>query len=242
MSAISRCGTSRFTLCAGAVLLPFAVPAIFAQAGPAEDAKEILARTAATYRSMQSCHFEATTVSETQAEKQVSRSSTTVEIAMAQPAKIRVEYKYPNGGSWLRVSDGRTFSQYRTMTKELEQRAATDDDQRVLHATMLARFQDLDQKVSSARVVRKESVTANGRNNDCYVVEAVYAPAVLPDGAEPLPTLFWIDQKSSLVLELVTGSKSKKTENTRTTTFSVALVNGAVPDDLFAFHAKGRSK
>ena len=210
--------------------------------GLCEDAMRILGKVGQTYRGSTSYHFEGTTVSETDSAAGKSTSETEFVVAYTAPNKFRVEFRYPNAGNWIRVSDGRTLSRYRSITKELKQEAASAGDLDILKGTLLVSFQDIDQGVKKATLLDPESVNIGGQRADCYVLEVKRDQPNLLRDTEPLPEKLWIDKARLIVLRRVSGTKSitqsadKETENLLTTTFSVARINEPVDDTLFAFN------
>lgn len=212
-----------------------------------DDAMQILGKVGQTYRGSKSYHFEGTTVSETDSAAAKSTSETEFVVAYAAPNKFRVEFRYPNAGNWVRVSDGRTLSRYRSITKELKQQAAGSDDLNILNGTLMVSLNDIDQGVKKATLLHSEPVSLGGQNVDCYVVEVERDQPHLLPGTESLPEKLWIDKSRFIVLRRELGTKSatesadKATKNIRTTTFSVARINEPVEDALFALNT-GRKK
>jgi outer membrane lipoprotein-sorting protein len=210
----------------------------------ATDAQAILQKVADTYTNLKSYHFEGTTVAETKAGTTDSSSETGFSVAMSPPNKLRVEFRYANAGSWVRVSDGKTTMRYRSLTKEMKKDPASPDDLDMGRATPISTNHRTAAGVNNATLLPEESLQVNGASVPCYVVEVEYNTASARPGMEPLPTRYWIDKARDIVLKQVTGTRSTKqdashaTQNTRTTTFTVASVNENVPDTLFAFNPK----
>jgi outer membrane lipoprotein-sorting protein len=210
----------------------------------AEDATEILKKTGENYQNLKSAHFEATTVSDTRLGSSDVKQETKLEVALVKPDKVKVDYHYPNDiGRWLRVSDGKTFSGYRSITKEKKQSPASENDLNILRGTFVERYKGIADNVTSAKILKSEPVNVGGKDIDCWVIEVNYKPGLLPEGTEALPTTYWIDKSRNLVLKQTSGTKSKShgnndSTNIRTTTFTVADVNGSVPDTEFAFNPK----
>jgi outer membrane lipoprotein-sorting protein len=225
------------------LLLAVLAPAI----GLCEDAMAILGKVGQTYRGSTSYHFEGTTVSETNSATAKSSSETEFVVAYTAPNRFRVEFRYPNAGNWIRVSDGRTLSRYRSITKELKQQAAGSDDLNILNGTLMVSFRDIDQGVKKATLLDSEPVSLGGQKLDCYVIELERDQPHLLPGTESLPEKLWIDKSRFIVLRRASGTKSieqsadRETENIRTTTFSVARINEPVEDALFALNV-GRKK
>jgi len=206
----------------------------------------ILGKVTQTYRGLRSYHFEGTTVSETNSAGAKSASEIEFVVAYTAPNKFRVEFRYPNAGNWIRVSDGQTLYRYRSITKEMKQEAAGTDDLNILKGTLVLSFQDIDQGVKKATLLESEPVNIGAQKVDCYVVEAQREQPQLLRGTEQLPEKLWIDKTRLIVLRRVSGTKSvaqsggQETENIRTTTFSVARINEPVEDPLFALNVAGK--
>ena len=208
------------------------------------DAQAILQKVADTYANLKSYHFEGKTVAETKAGTTDSTSETGFSIAMSPPNKLRVEFRYANAGTWMRVSDGKTTMRYRSLTKEMKKDPASPDDQDILRGTPVSAFDRIADGVKKVTLLPEESLQVGGQNVPCYVIEVEYNTASVLPGMEQMPVRYWIDKARNIVLKRVTGTRSTKqdamhaTTNTRTTTFTVASVNENVPDTLFAFNPK----
>ncbi len=204
----------------------------------AQDANEILKQVGHTYRNMESFHFEGTTVGETKLGNTGTRSEMQFSLAWLSPNKVRVEYRYPQAGTWLRVSDGKTMTKIRSITKEFSQQPASQDDVAILNGTPTSIYESADTTFHDPKVVRTEAIQLGGKNVDCYVIEVQGQPSTLQPGMEQMPVTLWVAKDSYLVLKEVSGTRSKSrsnaTENTRTTTFTLADFNTKLPDDLFS--------
>lgn len=220
---------------------------LFGLAGTAagQDPKEILNQVGAKYASLQSYDFQGGIVAETRSGAGTSTSENSFQFVLSRPDKIRVEYRYPTAGSWVRVSDGKTTARYRSLTKEFTESAATPDDFDVfIRSTPISAYELIAERVQSATLTGSETVAVGTDNIDCYVLEVQYEfHSLLPD-TEPLPTKYWIDKKRMIVLKQVSGTRSKsqtggqRTENISTTKFTVAKIDEPVADALFAFKPK----
>jgi outer membrane lipoprotein-sorting protein len=215
------------------LFLALAVPAF------CQDANEILKKVGETYASLKSAHFEGATVSETSTGGVDSKIETRIIVAVTEPNKVKIEFQYPNGGDWVRASDGKTTWDYRALTHEYTAKPATAYDINMFNGTRLSAYERIAEGVKSAKLVRSESLSTGGRNVACYVLEVQYPPRNGTSGdlavATPQPTTYWIDKAKYIVLQESTGSESKSSKNTRTTRFDVASINEPVPDTLFVF-------
>ena len=222
---------------------------LFVQAGMlhGQDPKEILDQAAAKYIELKTYDFEGSRVSETKTGKTVASSEINFVYVLSRPNKVRVELRYPNAGSWVRVTDGTTTVKYLSETKEYTRAAATEYDfDMFFQGTPMANYQLINTKIQNATLVGSEPVTVGSDTFDCYVLDVLYGQQTLLPGTEPLPTRLWIDKKRSIVLKEVSGTRAKgqgrsqPTDNIRTTTFTVAKVDEPIPEELFTFTPKGK--
>jgi outer membrane lipoprotein-sorting protein len=226
---------------------PVAAGLLFAAGVYAQDARQILQKVQETYLNMTSGSFQAVRTSDTlMSGSHDVKNETKIEIDVAKPNKVKVEYDYPGGGGeWIRVSDGKTFSGFRELTHERKQSPASKDDLNILDGTFVDRFEQINDNVESAKVTGSEALDVGGKR-DCYVIEVTYKPRPLPEGEKQLPTKYWIDKARYLVLQEVAEATSRsisgKTDvtNRRTLSFVAADVNSPVPDKLFAFNPPHR--
>jgi len=203
----------------------------------ADDASQILKQTEETYRGVKSYRFEGATLSETKVGGSVSKSASSFVVAFEKPNKFRVEYVYPTAGNWVRVSDGKMTWKQRTITKELTEAAATDDDLAILDGSPVSPFWNIGESGSNPTVAGTEAIEVGGKSHDCFVIQVqLPAPSDRP-GMQPLPVKLWIDKSNHLILRQVSGTvsqgKGAAGGNVRTMTFTYAEVNQAVPDELF---------
>ncbi len=191
----------------------------FAQSGP-----EILQKTAATYKNLTSCHFESVTISTTRLGGAVTKSQLEMVVAFVKPNKARVEYKYPTGGGWVRVTDGQSTAQYRAWTKLFRKTAASPADIDMINGTSIFQYQLLAARAPEAKLVKQEPLAIGATHTDCWVVEVT--------GESGEPVTYWIDKARYVVLQEKDGSDDA--EVSKLTTYTVADINQTVPDTLFA--------
>lgn len=215
---------------------------VLAFAARADEAIDLLKKVEDTYNNLNSAHFEAVRASKTQVGKDIGASSETkMIVSVSKPNKVKVDYIYPGqGGEWLRVSDGKTFSGFRSITKENKQQPASENDMDILNGTFVDRFRHIAENVASAKILRDESVAVGSKQIPCRVVEVTYKNPVLPPNTEQLPTTYWIDKDRNIVLKETSGTRSttSKSETIRTLTFTAADVNTPLADTEFAFNPK----
>lgn len=204
-----------------------------------QDAKAILEKVGETYTNLKSAHFEGAIVSETSSGSVDSKTETKIVVAVIEPNKARVEFQYPNGGDWIRASDGKTTWDYRALTHEYTAKPATEFDINMINGTRLSAYERIAESIQSAKIVRSESIPVGGKSVDCYVLEVQYPPRSHDPSdlalAAPQTTTYWVDKARNIVIEEKSGSESKSTKNTRTIKFDLASVNEPLPDTLFAF-------
>jgi hypothetical protein len=149
-----------------------------------------------------------------------------------------LEFRYPEAGKWLRVSDGKVYRAYRSATGERRQKPASQEDLDILRGTVIAKYEGIARRVTSAKVLRREPVSVGEKPVDCYVVEVRYEPHNLLPGAQPLPTTYWVGKAHLVVLRQVSGTESQmgghRTLDTCTITFQRVSVNETLPDSVFA--------
>lgn len=198
----------------------------------ADDAGQIVTSVADTYRNLKSYRFEGETVRHMGARE--SADELKFDIAFEGPDKFRISYKYPTAGDWIRVSDGKTLTRYRSISKQVNAAAASPGDVRLIDSTPIARYSHLDDVAAKAKLVGSEQLSVNGRPVDCYVIEV---PGEKPpfEGIKSLPTKLWIAKDSHIVYREESGTESSSGRETRTTTYTYIQTSGDIPDTLFAF-------
>src|SRR5690242_5793610 len=100
----------------------------------AQDAKEIATKVADTYRSLTSYRFEGET-SRQLGSRGSGSNELKFDIAFEGPDKFRIEYKYPTAGDWIRVSDGKTLTRYRSISKQVNAAASSQTDVKLIEST-----------------------------------------------------------------------------------------------------------
>ena len=217
-------------------LLTAAAAIASGQTGP-----EILKKTAETYQSLKSYHFEAQVVAETVSESSDSRNRSTRISARIVPDRRRLETK---GGqlSGLRVYDGRTVWEFRPGANQFarQDQATFKPPMMNMLSDPVDTYKDLE-KAEGAKLLREESIEAAGGARPCWVIEV--PSKFRPSGPmlERSPTTYWVDKSTSLVLKESQSTKMKMPTmdapqtTTTTSTYSVARINEDLPDKLFRF-------
>ena len=216
-----------------------AIATLFTTTAVADQAADLLNKVEQTYQNAKSGHFKAVRASETAIGGGIGADiDTDIEIAFVKPEnKVLVAYDYGHGpaGKWIRVSDGKTLTGFRTATKQRKQQPASANDIYILNGTFVDRFSNIAENVTSAKMLDSASVPVNGKNIDCNVVEVHYKQGVLPPNTEALPTTYWIDKQNNVVLKETSGTKStkSKSQTIRTLTFKLAEIDQPVPASVF---------
>ncbi len=217
-------------------LLAAAAAVASGQTGP-----EILKKVSETYQSLKSYQFEAQVVTESVSESNESRSRSTKIAAAILPDRIRLESKGGQLAS-LRVYDGHTVWEYRPGVNQF-----AGQDQATYKPPMMNTLSDPVAgykalgKADDAKLLREESLDAGGGTRPCWVIEV--PSKFRPSGTilDRSPSTYWVDKSSNLVLKEMQSTTIKMPvmdapqKQTTTTTYTVARINEAVPDELFRF-------
>jgi peroxiredoxin/outer membrane lipoprotein-sorting protein len=220
----------------------FALLAAIAAVASGQTGPEILKKTAETYQSLKTYQFEAQVVTESVSESSESRNRSTRISAGILPDRRRLESKGGQMGS-LRVYDGHTVWEFRPGANQFARA-----DQAIYKPPMMNTLSDpVDgykalEKAEGAKLLREESIEAAGGVRPCWVIEV--PSRFRPSGPilERSPSTYWVDKSSNLVLKESQSTKMKMPTmetpqtSTTTTTFTVARINEALPDELFRFH------
>jgi outer membrane lipoprotein-sorting protein len=207
----------------------------------AQDADKILKDVTQKYQYAKSYHFQGVTRSETTVGKNVTKQETAFDIAYALPQSVKIEFQYPGGDTWTRVSDGSTMIQFRTGEKEPRKTPASVNDLALLKGTFLNEYEHLAERIQAPRLANSETLTIGGQSVECYVIEAT-VPRTLPENTEALPTRWWIDKNRLLVVKQVTQTRAKAknnvTENSATIEISRVSFDEPLAANVFAFEMK----
>jgi outer membrane lipoprotein-sorting protein len=183
----------------------------------AQDAMEILNRTADAYRHIRTWDIEQTAAVET-AGVAASRTERRERYAAVE-GKNRWEL-----GPVMRVADGKYEWTYSSRTNQYSRR-----EQEPVCAGPLPMGYWLPDtgRVKRARVVREDSVTVDGAAAPSYVVEIE---------RDSTAELLWIDKSRYLVLQWQRRTPAVfATERVWTTALTKVSINEAVPDSVFTF-------
>jgi len=196
----------------------------------------ILRRAAEAYKSLKSESVEATVVTE----MKTFRTETPIAGWIARPGKLRFEVTNSMIGSQT-ISDGRStwkyvpsFGQY-TRTPAFPNIFPVPEGS----ADILIGAHIMD-RLHSAKLLRREKLTVDGKPVDCDVIEAAYTPE-RPNPGPPRTKTFWVDIRRKLILKassLVRMDSSEAAgplEMAQSISVNSIKLNTRMPDSLFVF-------
>ena len=204
----------------------------------AEDATAILTHASEVFQSLKSYRFEGETVSETTIKGKSSRSATKFAVAFESPNRLRLEYVYPTAGNWVRISDGETMFESRSITKESRRTPANEWTLRILNSSPVANFEKLATTAQTPIVIRSEAIELNGKPTDCHVIQFESHRRTLSETEHPGPSLVWVAKDTGLILReeirTTATSRGELTETKRTTSVQKLLINQNQTPETFA--------
>jgi len=212
-----------------------------------EDPTAILKRAAQAYQELKSYHFEGKSVSETTIAGKTTKTEVGFVVAYQAPDKMRLEFRYPTAGSWIRVSDGEFSLVTRTLTKESRRAPVTDRTMQTLNSSPIYAFQSLAESAEEPHLLPPEAIDIGGRPINCHVIRfAIHRMALRPDESAGTSTV-WVDKQSGLVLrqEIRTSAAGGgSSEGKRTIMVEEFHLNGDLASDVFSTrsnHGEGAS-
>lgn len=204
----------------------------------AQNAKAILTNVAKAYRELSNYRMEGRTITETIISGQKSKSEVRFVVAYETPNKFRIEYRYPDAGTWVRVSDGITFTESRSLDHEFKQKSATAATLRVLRSSPLEVFEHLTKTARYPVLMRSEAVNTKDGPVDCYLIGFESQRRPLRKNEWPGPSMVWVDKKNYLVLREDIRRSSVEhgvlSENRTVTEIEVAQINHEIPRSLLS--------
>jgi cytochrome c biogenesis protein CcmG/thiol:disulfide interchange protein DsbE len=176
------------------------------------DGMQLLKRVSETYHGLGSYEIRAVVISDQLWGEARELSEIPQIMAEDKSGKFRVESKHPMMGS-MRMSDGKTTWEYAAMGHQYTEKPAgsgsdTAGDSPMMPANYVKQYQQLPQKAASARLLREETLSLEGKEIKCAVLEVEFKgdPAAKPKQETPPHTL-WIDKERALVLQEMWDSK-----------------------------------
>jgi outer membrane lipoprotein-sorting protein len=212
-------------------------PGLRAENNNNEDPKAILAKASQAYDALQSYQFEGKSVSETTIGGKATRSEVNFVVAYQSPNKLRLEFRYPTAGNWVRVSDGESMLVMRTLTKESRRAPADDRTVQTLKSSPVYMLQNLAETAENPHLLPSESIDIGGHPIDCYVIRFATHPLALSPGESAGTSTVWVDKKSGLVLRQeirTSASGTEPTEGKRTVIVENFNLNGTLASDVFS--------
>lgn len=210
------------------------------------DAKAILTKASNAFQSLKSYQFEGKSVSETTIGGKTSRTEVGYVVAFEAPNKLRLEYRYPTAGNWLRVSDGQYMLVRRTITKESRREPVTDRTIETLSSSPIYAFQTLSDTAEQPLLKGSETIEVGGHPVDCQVIQFATHQRQLMPGESSGTSTVWVDKQTGLVLreEIQTSATSGNSvsEGKRTITVDSFNVNSDLANDLFSTEPAGHQR
>ncbi|HET6842200.1 MAG TPA: TlpA disulfide reductase family protein [Candidatus Angelobacter sp.] len=208
------------------------------------DGMQLLQRVSETYRGLESYEMRAVVSSDQHWGESRQLSEIPQIMAADKQGKFRLESKHPMMGS-MRMSDGKTTWEYVAWVHQYTAKPAGSGsdmagDTPRMPANYVKQYQQLAGKAASARLLREETLSLEGKNVKCAVVEVALKddPAAKQKSEAPLHT-FWIDRERALVLEEMWETKIEAMGapyQTRNTVIYQSIHIGSPADTgLFAF-------
>jgi peroxiredoxin/outer membrane lipoprotein-sorting protein len=216
------------------------------RAAPAPDARALLQQVSDSYRTLTSYHFEGAMHIGVSGGTDQSFEVPMV-LAADRAGRMRLYLRHPQQGGLL-VSDGRQTSTYVFSLNQYTQKPAeTVADSTGVpkppQNSPIARYFDPLQGLQTANLTGEQQVTIGATPVDCWVVQCdMTSPqALAADSTSRATVTFWVEKARALVLRdsvrisMRNPSTGADMTMDQVTSFTLARVNEALPDSLFAF-------
>lgn len=208
------------------------------------DGMQLLQRVSETYRGLGSYEIRAVTISDQLWEEAREISEIPQIMAADKQGKFRVESKHPMIGG-MQMSDGKTTWEYAAMRHQYTEKPAgsgsdTAGDSPMMPVNYVKHYQQLTEKAASARFLREETLSLEGKEIKCAVLEVEFKgdPAAKPKQETPPHTL-WIDKERALVLQEMWDSKGDfmgvATQTRTTVVYKSIHIGSPASAGLFSF-------
>jgi peroxiredoxin/outer membrane lipoprotein-sorting protein len=209
-----------------------------------DQARALLARVQTTYRGLRSYRFEGTTTMELIGSQPAQPPAQLALLFIAsKPGRSRAEIHHPNMGSTL-ISDSTTvtlFSQSLNQYRQIPAQVPPGSNNGPPPTfNPFTEYETVVERATSARILRRESVTVDGRTIPCTVVAVALGPG--PGGAgDTAHATYWVDTRRALVLKDVSETLSRQGADgapiaiRESTQYTSARADVTIADSTFAF-------
>jgi peroxiredoxin/outer membrane lipoprotein-sorting protein len=207
------------------------------------DARELLARVAQAYRDAAAFHFVAAETTLAKSGDLGREQERRFVIANEAAGRWRVEVDGATQ-SGLGLSDGQWIWIYLPDSGKYTKRPVADNTTdgagppfENLKSYFISRYSGIAAGIKNARLLREETLTVNGRDTPCLVIEAEYAPGA----AGKLARRFWIELTRLVILREESEAEMKGRPGggpvriTQTVSFDRVQLGEPLPDLLFSF-------
>ena len=205
------------------------------------DAMQLLKRVSQTYRVVDSYEIKAMMIDEQQWDEARDVSEIPLIMAGDKSGKFRIESKHPFSGG-AQVSDGKTTWEYIGMRHQYTKKPASSDataPASFLPTDYVDRYRHLAEKAGEARLLREETLSFEGKEVLCQVLEVQFVPGAESKQSSETPHTFWIAKESALVLqEMWDGKIDMMGAEAKTRTrivYKSIRINQPLAEALFTF-------
>src|SRR5438876_5882062 len=173
------------------------------RAAEAPSPADILRDVSRTYRGLKSYVFQGATTTEVTQGSARQNFEAPLLAARRAPGKLRSEVRDDRVGTLL-VCDGDSVwsyvAQFRQYTRTPLPRPGSTDSIGGQVADILAQYSRMEQ-LGEARLLREESVQADGRMVECYVIQSTARPSFGQVQVDSFNSEYWIDKRRHVVLK-----------------------------------------
>jgi len=232
--------------------LPAVLAAAIALAGPVRAADPgpdsgILEQAAAKYESLDRFLFEGLIQVDVRAARGPQSQRMPFRIARDGQGRVRDEISSGPAAGMI-VSDGREVITYNAMLAQYTRRPGNVDSALAggwaggVGAALLSRLSAAGRGVREIRRLPDETLPFGAVKRPCVVLDVAYGTEEYGAGVTEDPRRYWIDRETHVVLRVRTLLRADapqyggKIEQEETISFSRAVLDGPLPDSLWAFH------
>ena len=165
------------------------------------------------------------------------------DVSAINPDKIRIESKESLGGGATIVSTGEFLYMYLPALRQYTETAGVANVRQMLNSTGMTNLPDEGTVARNARLIRQESMQADGAEHPCWVVETKIDVLPLPTPAGGSITdsvlTMWIDKKNFLVWRSTMVGRMQagpiSSDMRQETRLRSIQLDPTLPDSLFTF-------